>query len=174
MGGGLLPKVVENMLDAKVELDGRLRTVINDFTSAWAIAVTAPINASETAKPRFDPLAAVAKVKDIAAKDVPMLRRKLDEYLDDVRVKETLVAAVQDQVLQNYETFYDLQTADKKGAAGKAGKNKKGKGREDEVWDLDMFTEWAVGVFGVRGFNASEGGDGELRGDSMSGGSRSV
>ena len=39
--GGLLPRVVENMLDAKVELDGQLRNVINDFTRGFAETLTA-------------------------------------------------------------------------------------------------------------------------------------
>lgn len=163
MGGNLLPKVVENMLDAKVELDGSLRTVINDFTFAWSSAITLPVNATATAKPKFDGLVAVSKIKEIAEKEVPQLRRKLDEYLDDVRTKETLVAAVQDHVIQNYETFYDLHTSGKKEF-----KSKKGKGRDDEVWDPDMFSEWAGNVFGVQGLGIL-GGDMDSDRGSMGG-----
>jgi len=163
VGTALLPKVVENMLDAKVELDGSLRTVINDFTSAWSSAITAPVNPSATARPRFDGLVAVSKIQEIAEKEVPQLRRKLDEYLDDVRTKETLVSAVQDQVNQNYETFYDTHTAGKKES-----KSKKGKGRDDEVWDPDMFSEWAGSVFGVRGVG-SMGGEGDSDRGSLGG-----
>ena len=148
VGGGLLPKVVENMFDAKVELDGRLRSVINEFTASFANTITTPVNASAIASPRFDALAAVIKIKELASKEVPLLRKKLDEYLDDVRTKETLVAAVQELVVANYEIFYDAYTQ----ADGKQSrKNKKGKGRDDEVEDLDMFTEWAVGAFAVKG-----------------------
>jgi len=43
VGGGLVPTVVHNMLDAKSELDGRLRTVINEFVSAFAMRMTASI-----------------------------------------------------------------------------------------------------------------------------------
>ena len=154
VGGALLPKVVENMLDAKVELDGRLRSVINEFTASFANVITAPINSSATASPRFDALAAVGKIKDIAVKEIPMLRRKLEEYLDDVRTRETLVAAVQEIVVQDYEGFYDAYVADNKDG-GK--RSKKGKGRDDEVWDVDMFEEWAAGMFGVRGLDAFEG-----------------
>ncbi len=147
MGGGLLPKVVENMLDAKVELDGRLRTVINDFTSSFAARITGAIDEKATSKKTFDGVRAVEKVRELGEKEVLLLRHKLDEYLDDNRTKETLVGAVQDQVIQNYETFYDLHVADKR-SNGKA-VSKKGKGRDDDVWDPDMFTEWAQGVFGV-------------------------
>lgn len=167
MGGGLLPKVVENMLDAKVELDGSLRTVINDLTSDFASRITKPVDASATAKKGFDAPQAVNVIQKVAEKEVQMLRKKLDEYLDDVRTKETLVAAVQDQVIQNYETFYDLYTAEKR----KNGKqmSKKGKGRDDEAWDPDMFSEWAGNLFKVRGMGMLDGDmDGQSRSRSIS------
>ena len=147
MGGNLLPKVVENMLDAKVELDGRLRGVITDFTTDSADRITNPINETTTAKKGFDPLKAVNHVKASAEKEVPLLRKKLDEYLDDRRTKETLVSAVQDLVTQRYEAFYEGQMREKSGEAGSRRASKKGKGREDEVWDVDMFEEWAGSVF---------------------------
>ncbi len=165
MGGGLLPKVVENMLDAKVELDGSLRTVINDLTGDCASRVTKPVDASATAKRGFDAPQAVNVIQTVAEKEVQMLRKKLDEYLDDARTKETLVAAVQDQVIQNYETFYDIYTAEKR-QNGKP-MSKKGKGRDDEAWDPDMFSEWAGGVFKVRGMGPLDE-DGDSRSRSLS------
>lgn len=147
VGGGLLPKVVENMLDAKAELDGRLRTVINEFTNNFAVRMTKAVDAMGKTRRDFDGVQAVKKIQEVSEKEVPLLRRKLDEYLDDIRTKETLVGAVQDQVIQNYETFHDLYTAEKR-ANGKA-ISKKGKGRDDEVWDPDMFNEWATGLFRV-------------------------
>lgn len=165
MGGGLLPKVVENMLDAKVELDGSLRTVINDLTSNFASRITKPVDTSATAKKGFDAVQAVNVIQEVAEKEVPILRRKLDEYLDDARTKETLVAAVQDQVIQNYETFYDFHTAEKRSNGKQV--SKKGKGRDDEAWDPDMFTEWAGSVFRVRGMGTLDE-DGESRSRSLS------
>ena len=176
----LVPKVITNMLDAKAELDSHLRTVINDFTHAHASAITNPIDSSALAKPRFEPLAAVTKVKSLAEREIPPLRHRLDAYIDDLRTRETLVAAVRDQVLANYEVFYDLWTErqQRKEAAGGGGKgagmakgsakSKKGKGREDEVWDVDMFSEWVGAVFNVRGLGmlGFEGnGDGDGDGD---------
>ncbi|KAL8725391.1 MAG: hypothetical protein Q9181_006433, partial [Wetmoreana brouardii] len=141
LGGNLLPKVVENMLDAKVELDGRLRQVITTFTSALADRITAPINdaaatttatatATATKNKNSDQplLKAVAAVQTLAEKEIPFLRKKLNEYLDDPRTKETLVSAVQDLVLQNYETFYDA-VMQKEGADASIGGRKRGKGK---------------------------------------------
>ncbi|KAL8936925.1 MAG: hypothetical protein Q9216_004684, partial [Gyalolechia sp. 2 TL-2023] len=91
MSGNLLPKVVANMLDAKVELDGRLRGVVTDFTAAFADRILAPVAASARGKRGFEPMKAVEQVKEAAAaKEVPLLRTKLGEYLDDGRTRETL------------------------------------------------------------------------------------
>ena len=146
-GSNLLPRVVENMLDAKVELDGHLRTIINEFCASSAARVTAAISDSATQKKTFDPVAAISAMQAAAKNEVPLLRRKLDEYLDDRRTKETLVSAVQDQVVLNYEAWHDKLATDKR-ANGK-GVSKKGKGREDDVWDSGVFAEWVVGVFKV-------------------------
>ena len=167
MGGGLLPKVVENMLDAKAELDGRLRTVINEFTNNCASQMTNAISTIATSARGFEGIKAVKAVQEASEKEVPLLRRKLDEYLDDQRTKETLVSAVQDQAIQNYETFYDLQMTNKR-ANGKA-VSKKGKGRDDEIWDPDMFAEWASGVFKVKTLEIQEDGDSRSQSVSRSG-----
>lgn len=171
MSGNLLPKVVENMLDAKVELDGRLRGVVTDFTASFADRILAPVAAPAKGKREFESLKAVEQVKTIAEKEVSVLRKKLDEYLDDGRTRETLVSAVMDLVVQGYETFYEEQMRDlgPKGG-GRRGKSKKGKGREDEVWDVDMFEEWAGGVFRVgKILGREEDGDGEGGSESMRG-----
>lgn len=148
VGGGLLPKVVENMLDAKAELDGRLRTVINDFVNAYASHVTAPIDATGVAeakaKNEFDALKAVRTVRGLAEKDVPVLRAKLEEFVEDARTRETLVAAVRDQVIMSYEDFFDTIT---EGTAKKV--SRKGKGREDEVMGPALFGEAMERVFEV-------------------------
>ncbi|KZF22330.1 Sec34-domain-containing protein [Xylona heveae TC161] len=167
MGGTLLPRVVENMLDAKVELDGRLRTVINEFTHGFAARVTDPVSQSSMSKSTssspFVPAAAAADVRAAAQKEVPILREKLDQYLDDPRTKETLVAAVREQVEIDYEAFHERLHNGAGGsvAAAKGSRptttsalttptRKHGKGREDDVWDPDTFAEWINGVFAVK------------------------
>ena len=146
LGGGLLPKVVENMLDAKAELDGRLRSVINDFVNAYANHITAPIEPSAVsqakAKDSFDALKAVRTVRGLAEKDVPALRAKLMEFVDDARTRETLVAAVRDQVVLSYEEFFDAQSE-----GGTRRLSRKGKGREDEVLGPELFGEAMERVF---------------------------
>lgn len=147
--GGLLPRVVENMLDAKVELDGQLRTVINDFTANFAKVMTSDLQSSRSAED------ATAAIRATVEREVPILRAKLEQYLDDLRTRETLVAAVEDQVVQAYEIFFEEyagKTASKgkaNGAGGKAKISRKGKGAEDAVWDSETFAEWSEGVFNI-------------------------
>lgn len=147
--GGLLPRVVENMLDAKVELDGQLRTVINDFTAGFAKAMTGNLQSSQKAED------VTASVREKIQKEVPILRAKLEQYLDDLRTRETLVAAVEDQVVQSYESFFEeyaghaMKKGKSNGTAGKAKISRKGKGAEDAVWDSDTFAEWSADVFNV-------------------------
>ena len=163
-GGGLLPKVVENMLDAKAELDGRLRTVINDFVNGYANHITAPIEPSTVseakAKDTFDALKAVRTVRGLAEKDVPAIRAKLLEFVDDARTRETLVAAVKDQVAMSYEGFFDAQS---EGQTRKL--SRKGKGREDEVLGPELFGEAMDRVFQVGqmvGDDGQSGGSGDV------------
>ncbi|EME78011.1 uncharacterized protein MYCFIDRAFT_191302 [Pseudocercospora fijiensis CIRAD86] len=148
VGGGLLPKVVENMLDAKAELDGRLRTVINDFVNGYASHITAPIDSASLAQAQknndFDPLKAVRTVRGLAEKDVPALRAKLEQFLDDARTRETLVAAVRDQVIMSYEEFFDSYS---EGTGKKL--SRKGKAREDEVMGPELFNDAMEHVFQV-------------------------
>ena len=147
MGGSLLPRVIENMLDAKAELDGRLRTVINEYTTGLADRITNAVSESAAKKRGFDAASAVQKIQQVAEHEVPLLRRKLDDYLEDARTKETLVSAVQEQVIQNYETFYERVTTEKQ-ANGKV-VSVKGKRKEAGIWDVDTFAEWTGEVFRV-------------------------
>lgn len=148
VGGGLFPKVVENMLDAKAELDGRLRTVINEFVNGYANHITAPIEASTVSQAQaannFDALKAIRTVRGLAEKDVPALRAKLQGFVQDSRTRETLVAAVRDQVAMSYEEFFDNVS---EGQSRKL--SRKGKGREDEIWGPDVFAEAMEKVFQV-------------------------
>lgn len=146
VGGGLVPRVVENMIDAKVELDGRLRTVINDFTNTSARRMMAAIAGREASKKTIDRQRAMWGVQSAIQRGVPFLRKKVDEYIEDVRTKETLMGAIQDQVLQDYEDFYVKQMENT--TSGKTGKSH-GKGREDELWDLETFAERTNSVFQV-------------------------
>lgn len=158
MSGNLLPRVVASLPDAQADLDARLRLAITDFTAEFARRMMAPVSEAAVAKRGFDADAAVVAVREAVEREVGGLRAKVEEYVDDGRVRETLVGAVRERVVGEYERFWEGVV--ERGGKGKRGKGRgKGKGREDEVWDLGTFAEWSVGVFGV-----GVGGEGGMAG----------
>ncbi|KAI9666353.1 MAG: Golgi transport complex subunit 3 [Bathelium mastoideum] len=161
--GTLLPRLVATMLDAKTELDGRLRAVVNEFVREVAARMTAPLGklppveakGKEEKRGRKDggegggdALAAAQAVRAVTEREVRTLRAELEAYLEDGRTRETLVGAVQDQVVERYEEWYEGYVVAQGRANGKVAR-KKGKGREDEVWDADAFAAWSEDVFKV-------------------------
>ena len=147
MGGSLLPRVVENMLDAKVELDGRLRTVINAFTHSAAMRAVGSLSETASRRRGFNAAAAVQAARSTCEQEALQLRAKLNGYLTDARIIDTLVEAVYDQVVQIYESFYEAYK--KTGQPNGRLISSKGKGREDDVWDSESFTDWAAKVFDI-------------------------
>ena len=166
--GTLLPRVVENMLDAKVELDGSLRKVINNFVGDWSNLLTSSLttipsppkqqppksqtnNKSSTDSSTDKASSLVTQTRTKITTLVPVLRSTLETWTLDPRVTETLIAAIMEYVVKNYELWFDDASA--RGVVNgrrTGGAGTKGKGREDEVWDVDGFQEWCEGIFQVR------------------------
>jgi hypothetical protein len=152
--GLLIPKVVENMLDAKAEVDARLRQAITDFTSQFVTRMTAPIDTKNNKKvPAQEVPARTAKIRQNIEHETPFLRSKLEEYITDARTREMLVAAVAESVAQAYEDWFDTSYSP---SISGTGRNAKGKGREDGVWDPDAFTDWCNGVFKIGQIGADQ------------------
>ncbi|KAI5806178.1 Sec34-like family-domain-containing protein [Geopyxis carbonaria] len=135
-----MPKVVANMLDAKSEIDIRLRSCINDFNALWIARMTDGIQGPSNRLAAADSPDPAARVKTAVEREVPVLRRKVAEYLDDRRVAETLVAAVMEGVCERYDEYYDEMFTSK----GRQPRN------PSERWDSEVFMRWAEGVFGVQ------------------------
>ncbi|KAJ4365819.1 Golgi transport complex subunit 3 [Neocucurbitaria cava] len=148
--GLLIPKVVENMLDAKAEVDARLRQAINDFTGQFVARMTSPIDTKNNKKvPPTEAPARTSKVRQNIEHETSFLRSKLEEYITDHRTREMLVAAVMESVTQTYEDWFDTSYTPSISSTNGSGRSTKGKGREDGVWDPDVFSEWCTNVFKV-------------------------
>ncbi|KAI9680828.1 MAG: Golgi transport complex subunit 3 [Caeruleum heppii] len=147
ISGGMLPRVVESMLDAKAELDGRLRVAIYDFTNNFTSRMTAPLPTASTSSDRAEGETVMQAVRHAIEQQVPLLRRKLEEYLPDVKTRETLVAAVREQVVQSYETYVNSGEAGGRSAGAGPFQGRKGKARVDQQWDPTLFAEWTEGIF---------------------------
>lgn len=138
------------MLDAKAEVDARLRQSINDFTGQFVTRMTAPIDTKGNKKiPTQEAPARTAKVRQNIEQETPFLRSKLEEYITDQRTREMLVAAVMESVTQAYEGWFDTSYTPSTTGANGTGRSTKGKGREDGVWDPDVFGEWCTRVFKI-------------------------
>lgn len=148
--GLLIPKVVENMLDAKAEVDARLRQAINDFTNQFVARMVAPVDTKNNKKvPVAEAPARTSRVRQNVEHETPFLRTKLEEYITDARTREMLVAAVMESVTQTYEEWFDTSYSPSLSNQNGSGRSAKGKGREDGVWDPDVFNEWCANVFKV-------------------------
>ena len=148
VGGGLLPRVVENMLDAKAELDARLRTVINSFITDCTRKICGtmddPVAANREINGAQD---AIRSIREAAEREVPILLSKLDEYLEDVHTRETLLAAVHDQVVQTYEAFYEQSIVrDRAKGVIVSTENQK---RDEAFWDPNTVLEHIGEVFRI-------------------------
>lgn len=148
--GLLIPKVVENMLDAKAEVDTVLRQAINDFTAQFVTRITEPIKSKDGKAvikvPPTEAAPRTTKIRKNIEHESSFLRGKLEEYITDYRTREMLVAAVMESVTETYEDWFD--TAYTPSLNG-TGRSSKGKGPADGVWDPDVFSEWCGGVFKV-------------------------
>jgi hypothetical protein len=164
LGGGLVPRVVTDMRDARVDVDDRLRAVIGALVAEWAARMAEPARAAggapagpAAADGGGAAAAAARRVREAVEREAPLVRRKVDEYVHDGRTRDMLLRAVLEEVLRRYAAFLE-----RVGLGSGGGRNKrrgKGKGREDEAWEEDVFGEWASVVFGLEGV--------ELDGDGM-------
>jgi hypothetical protein len=171
----LIPKVVENMLDAKAEVDTVLRKAIQDFTAQFVTRMLEPIKSAK-GPIKVSPADAAPRTTKLRAnidRETPFLRARLEEYITDHRTREMLVAAVMEAVTESYEEWYDqAYTPSLNGSGAGMGRSAKGKGSVDGVWDPDVFSDWCNGVFkvgtlglGIMGGDDGEGYDGPYEGD---------
>jgi hypothetical protein len=90
-----LPVVVENMLDAKEELDGKLRIAINSFTASTAGGIVVVVEGKGAAEEKEGDVKAVAeKFRDEAERELPLVQQKTEEYIGDFRTTDILVNAI--------------------------------------------------------------------------------
>lgn len=90
-----LPVVVENMLDAKEELEGKLRIAINGFTAATAESISSCVTGKSEIEHSDDEIkSASEKFRENAEKLLPTIQQKTEEYIGDARTTDILVNAV--------------------------------------------------------------------------------
>ncbi|KAI5790617.1 Sec34-like family-domain-containing protein [Peziza echinospora] len=167
VGTGWSGGPIENMIDAKVELDATLRVAITSFTSSYASKMLAPLLApgsststSSTAVPSTNYSGKrsggqlMDEVKRNIESEITDLRSRLKDYsVGDWRTREALVGAVQELVIAKYESFFAqlLQETSGLSVSGPVGISYR------DVMDVDSFAGWSNTVFGVGGEGGGSG-----------------
>ena len=128
----LVPKVVNNMVDARTELISELRNVIKDFTESTSLELiddTLDINSDE------DLLSKNVKLRENIKARLPRIYEQILNYIDDQEIVTNLLDAVQELITQSYSKYYETIT--------ELAEN--GKFAKDQVADVmysDVFTDF--------------------------------
>lgn len=128
----LVPKVVNNMVDARTELISELRNVIKDFTESTSLELiddALDINSDE------DLLSKNVKLRENIKARLPRIYEQILNYIDDQEIVTNLLDAVQELITQSYSKYYETIT--------ELAEN--GKFAKDQVADvmyLDVFTDF--------------------------------
>lgn len=87
--------VVESLLDAKEELDGKLRIAINGFTNSTAEEIVGVVAGKAAMGAKEEEIKVVAgKFREVAEKLLPSVQQKTEEYISDARTTDILVNAI--------------------------------------------------------------------------------
>lgn len=100
-----MPRVVENMLDAKVELDSKLRSSINLLTRTCVGNFIGSFQKCtfESTQAYVD---AISALQEGLKKEFPTLHSNMLAYLGEGRIANILLGAIEDQVIEAYEGAY--------------------------------------------------------------------
>ena len=82
-------------MDAKEELDGKLRIAINGFTNLTAEDIVNAVKRKAGAEAKAEEIkAAAGKFREMAEKLLPSVQQKTEEYIADARTTDILVNAI--------------------------------------------------------------------------------
>lgn len=100
-----VPKVVNNMVDAKEELYAKLRNAVHEVTEEAVKAIVGSITGSTIDLTKV--AEQTRQLREDASKELPRLRSVMSGYIDDGRTVDILVDSVQDLVIQAYEKYHE-------------------------------------------------------------------
>ncbi|CAK7909094.1 conserved oligomeric Golgi complex subunit 3 [[Candida] anglica] len=98
-----VPKVVNNMIDAKYEMQTQLTNAVTEFAGGCVQRISEPIN-KVTAKSH--PLADSIKFRDNIGEEIPRIKREMNHYLLDSQVVSYLIDSIKQILLTSYDEFY--------------------------------------------------------------------
>ncbi|CAI4060607.1 Golgi transport complex subunit COG3 SKDI_05G2380 [Saccharomyces kudriavzevii IFO 1802] len=128
----LVPKVVNNMVDARTELISELRNVIKDFTENTSLEL---IDDTLDTKNDGQLLAKNVKLRENIKARLPRICEQILNYIDDQEIVVNLLDAVQELITQSYSKYFELITE-------LAENGKLAKDQVADVMYLDVFTDF--------------------------------
>lgn len=107
--GGLLelvkrsaPKVINDMIDAKREIEFELSNAFNDFVTESSNMICRPILGTATE----DPKKQIHDLNDNVLMKVPQIYNQIKSYIEEDEVIEYLFAVMSKLVMETYETYF--------------------------------------------------------------------
>uniref|UniRef100_A0A060TCU1 Conserved oligomeric Golgi complex subunit 3 n=1 Tax=Blastobotrys adeninivorans TaxID=409370 RepID=A0A060TCU1_BLAAD len=100
-----VPKVINNMMDAKEELYAKLKNAINGFTEEAVKRIASAITGEEGPQNADQVKEWTRNLRDNAATELPRIREVIQIYVEDERTIDILIDSIQDLVIQTYQQF---------------------------------------------------------------------
>lgn len=98
-----VPKVVNNMIDARVELQTELRNLVHIFTEDAVNQIIEPVVNYKVETLDKD----ILKFQENIEESLPRIKKDIDLFIDDQYVVTMLIDGIQELVIQSYENFYN-------------------------------------------------------------------
>lgn len=125
-----VPKVVNNMVDARSELMVELRNVINDFTERASKEII-----QDTFVMDKDLLSENLRLRENVEKILPRIHTQIVSFIGDKEVVTHLIDAIQELVVQSYATYYEKLSE-------KTEDDKVEKSKLSELMYVDVFADF--------------------------------
>lgn len=149
-----VPKVINNMFDAKEELYAKLKNSIHSFTEQAVQSIVGPLAKpdSELLKTAVDD---TREVRGLSTSHFPKIREMIEVYIEDIRTIDILIDSIQDLVVQAYDSYYNRLLKLNPSAE-----------QLDGIMDVDGFNSWLGGI--VMSLHHHHAGEGDVSDDRSS------
>ena len=97
------PRVVNNMIDAKYEIDSELNNAVQDFIGQCVKEISKPILAQDAVK---TPLKATSDFRDLLLTEIPRYYRDIQLSFSDSNVTKYLMENMESVLLTTYTEYY--------------------------------------------------------------------
>ncbi|CAR26498.1 ZYRO0B11220p [Zygosaccharomyces rouxii] len=104
---GLVPKVVNNLVDARTELMTHFRNIIKDFTEAAAKNIIEDTLVIDSKEDLSSLVEKNARLRQNVEDKLPRIHAQICNFINDEVIVAHLMDAVQETVIQSYSSFHE-------------------------------------------------------------------